>query len=91
MTPEQCASMGEVMGGMMGQMMGSGMMGGWGGVAWFGVLLLLIVAVGIVLAVVLIRRPAGAPTDDAREILRRRFASGEISADEFASAMKTLG
>lgn len=91
MTPEQCASMGEMMGGMMGQMMGGGMMGGWGGVACFGLLLVVIIAVGIVLAVALIRRPAGAAADDPREILRRRFARGEISADEFASAMKTLG
>lgn len=93
MTPEQCASMGELMGGMMGQMMGGGMMGGWGwgGVAWFGLLLVVIVAVGIGLAVVLTRRSAGPAADDPREILRRRFARGEIGADEFASDMKTLG
>lgn len=92
MTPEQCASMGEMMGGMMGQMMGGGMMGGWGwgGVPWFG-LLLVVAAVGIVLAAVLIRRPVGTAADDPREILRRRFARGEISADDFASDMKTLG
>lgn len=93
MTPEQCASMGELMGGMMGQMMDGGMMGGWGwgGLVGLGLLLLVIVAVGIALAVLLVRRPTGAVADDPREILRRRFARGEVTADEFTSAMKTLG
>jgi putative membrane protein len=85
--------MGQMMGGMMGQMMGGGMMGaGWGGVLGFGLLALaVIVAVGLALAFVVARRPAGPSAEDPREILRRRFARGELSADEFAAAMKTLG
>jgi putative membrane protein len=85
--------MGEMMGGMMGEMMGGGMMGaGWGGMPWFGLLALaLIVAVGVALALVIVRRPAALSAEDPREILRRRFARGELSADEFAAAIKTLG
>jgi len=94
MTPEQCAAMGQMMGGMMGQMSG-GMMGGgwsWGGIAWLGlVTLLVIVAVGLAIAVFVARRPSASAGEDPREILRRRFARGEVSADEFAAAMKTLG
>lgn len=91
MTQEQCTAMGEMMGGMMSQMAGGGMMGGWGGVVWFGLLLVAIVGVAIVLAAVLLRRPTGTATEDPREIVRRRFAHGEIGADELAAAMKTLG
>ena len=90
MTQEQCAAMGEMMGGMMSQMAGGGMMGGWGGVVWFG-LLLVIAGVAIGLALVLMRRPLGPVAEDPRDILRRRFARGEIQADEFHDAMKTLG
>lgn len=95
MTPDECAAMSQMMGGVMGQMMSGGMMGsgwGWGGIAWFGLLAVaLIVAVGLAFAFVITRRSAGPATDDPREILRRRFARGELNADEFADAMKTLG
>ena len=83
--------MGEMMGGMMGQMMGGGVMGGWGGVLWIGFLLILIAAVVVVLAAVLVRRPVGSVGEDPRDILRRRFARGDLNAEEFAAAMKTLG
>lgn len=91
MTQEQCAAMGEMMGGMMSQMSGSGMMGGWGSLFWFGLLLLVIIGIAIALAVVFMRRPVGPVAEDPREILRRRFARGEINAQELADAMKTLG
>jgi len=93
MTPEQCAAMGEMMSGMMGQMMSGGMMDGgwgWGGLIWVG-LLVAIVALGVVLAVILARRPTAPAGEDPREIVRRRFARGEINADELAAAMKSLG
>jgi len=87
--------MGQMMSGMMGQMMSGGMMGTggtWGGIPWLGLLTLAVmVAVGLALVIVIVRRPIGPVADDPREILRRRFALGELSADEFAAAMKTLG
>jgi putative membrane protein len=98
MTTEECAAMGEMMGGMMGQMMGGGMMGGgmmgggWSGMLWFGLLALaVIVAVGLALAFLVVRRPTGPAAEDPRDILRRRFARGELTADEFGAAMKALG
>jgi uncharacterized membrane protein len=43
------------------------------------------------LTLALVRRPAGQVGEDPRDILRRRFARGELSADDFDAAMKTLG
>ncbi|MGH2462473.1 MAG: SHOCT domain-containing protein [Candidatus Limnocylindria bacterium] len=79
--------MGEMMGGMMG-LMGGNMM--WGG-QWFGLLALAVILV-VVLAVAfaIARRPSAPSGDDAHEILRRRFARGEVSAEEFESARKML-
>jgi uncharacterized membrane protein len=87
--------MGEMMGGMAGQMMNGGMTGGgwiWGGMVWFGLLALaLIVAIGLAIVVLVGRRSTGPAADDPREIVRRRFARGELSTEAFAEAMKTLG
>jgi len=99
MTTEECAAMGEMVGGTMGQMasggmMDAGMMSGaaWGGLWWLGLIVLaVIVAVGLGLTVVLVRRPGGQVGEDPRDILRRRFARGELSRDDFDAAMKTLG
>lgn len=86
--------MGEMMGGVMGQMMSGGMMGTtWtgAGMLWFGLLaVVLIAAVGLAVGLLASRRPTGPTGEDPREILRRRFARGELSAGEFAAAMKTL-
>ena len=82
-----CAEMGQTMGGMMGQMAG-GMMGGasqWFNLIGLGVLLI----VGVAVAWTIARRPFTA--EDPHEILRRRFARGELSAEEFATANQTLG
>lgn len=94
MTEETCAEMGEMMGAMMNGMSGGQLGDGfggtmmWGGVPWFGLIVLgMILAVGVVLTFATIRRPAG---DDPREILRRRFAQGELSAEDFAAALRTL-
>lgn len=86
--------MGEMMGGMMGQMNGWMMGGGWtgGGMLWLGLLALaIIVAMGLAIGLLASRRSAGPAADDPREIVRRRFARGELGTEEFAEAMKTLG
>lgn len=47
----------------------------------------------LVLAVLvwaLVREPRHAQSDDALDILRARFAHGEMSADEFARALELL-
>lgn len=92
MNQTDCAAMGEMMGSMMGQMTSGGMMGGgWGaGIIWLGLVVVVLVGIGVALAIVLSRRPVTSTADDPGEILRRRFARGEISAEEFSSAMKTL-
>mgnify|MGYP000533557741 CR=1 FL=1 len=86
-----CEQVGEVMGGMMGQMgpFGGSMMWGWG--AWIAIIgLAVMVAIGVAIVVAIGRRQSPAPADDAHEILRRRFARGEITADEFDTARTRL-
>lgn len=71
--------------GWMGQMMGGAM---WG-LPWLGLLVglgLVLVLATVAVAVMFGRRGS----DPAKEILRQRFARGEINADEFAAAMKAL-
>lgn len=84
-----CTEMGEIMGGMMGQMTGGMMGGGWAWLAATGWIVLLVV--GVALVWVIARRPSGVAADDPHEILRRRYARGEVTADEFVAARKTLG
>ena len=95
MTPQECTAIGEMMTDMMGEMMNGPMMGAgwtWGGVLWLGLLgLALTVAIGLLIGLLLDRRSPGPPADDPREIVRRRFARGELSAQEYDAAMKTLG
>jgi uncharacterized membrane protein len=87
--------MGQMMGGMMGQMMGGGMMGpgtAWGGLSWFGLFAVgAIVLAGLAIAYAIVRRPPASTGEDPNEILRRRFARGELSAEDFAAAKKVLG
>ncbi len=76
-------------------MMGPGMMGGFGtmgfmAVIWIGVLGLIIWAV-----VTAVRRPGESgslnqPADSALEILKRRYARGEINKEEFEAKKKDL-
>ena len=75
---------------MNGSEMGNGWP--WGGELWLGMLAIaLIVAVGLVVGLLLNWRSPGPAADDPREIVRRRFARGELSAQEYDAAMKTLG
>jgi hypothetical protein len=60
---------------------------GWTAGGW----LSLLVAALIVSAIVLALRPRGPAADDPRGILRRRFARGEIVAEELAQAQRALG
>jgi len=71
--------------GMMG-----GMMGGFAnGIPWFGLLsLATFLIVGLAIAYALARsRSAG---EYPLEIVRRRYARGELNADEFAAAKRAL-
>jgi putative membrane protein len=78
------------------------MMNGWnmGGAGWFwllgGILLLIGVIILIVWAVSTLSRTGRTPTQDPSrstpsEILRERFARGEITEQEFEQARKILG
>ena len=78
-------------------MMGDGWAGGGGGF-WMlgGVLLMIGVIVLVVWAVMNLSRTGRAVTPDhsgrtPNEILRERFARGEITAQEFEDAKKVLG
>lgn len=65
--------------------------GGWMTGGWLGLLLVVAVAALVIVGIVLAIRPRGRSTDDPIEILRRRFARGEISADELEQAKRELG
>jgi putative membrane protein len=79
-------------------MMGPGMMGGYGmmgGFGWLGMLTMLLFWIGVVALVVWALSnlfPARQATvePDALEILKRRYARGEISHEEFVQAREAL-
>lgn len=82
-----------VMGGGYGGMMGGG--GGWGmgGSGFWGLgFLWPLLLIGIALAVgyVLVTRSAGSRDDRALEVLRERYARGELSDEEYASRREAL-
>ncbi len=73
------------------------MMGGYGmmaGMGWLGLLVMALFWVGVILLVVWglsalpARRQPAEP--DAEEILKRHYAQGEISREEFLQASETL-
>lgn len=75
---------------MMGWHGNGPMMGGFGGVV------MLLVIVAVIVGVVLLARTAQptirrASADPADELLRQRYAAGEISRAEFDEARRVLG
>lgn len=83
-------------GGMMGGMMGSGMMGGFG---WAGLASIFwVVLLGLIIwAVVVLVRGIGqsnsstaSGTNSALDILKKRYARGEINKEEFEEKKKDL-
>lgn len=81
-------------------MMGYGTGVGFGLGGWLGMFGMIIVVVGVVLLIAwLVGRvapatqmqpPGGQPGQDAFELLRMRFARGEISQDEYRAAKQVL-
>ncbi len=78
--------------------MGPGMMG-WGILAWFGPIMMLIFWIAIILAIIffirwLIFSAKGShhlkPEDSALDILKKRYARGEIKKEEFEEKKKDL-
>ena len=75
-----------------GGMMGPGMMGGFG---WLGMLTMLLFWIGVIALVVwglsnLFPARQATVEPDALEILKRRYARGEISREEFVQARDAL-
>ncbi|GAB4388437.1 MAG: hypothetical protein Kow0025_07690 [Thermodesulfovibrionales bacterium] len=79
--------------------MGPGMMGGWGyGLGWIGVVFMVAFWVLLIVGIVYLIRWAASATrqgekgrgDDALEILRKRYARGEIGREEFEQKKKDL-
>ena len=74
------------------------MMGGYGmmaGMGWLGMLTMALLWIGVIALVIwgvsnLFRGQQLRTEQDALEILRRRFASGEISREEFEQARAVL-
>ncbi len=84
-----------------GQGSGSGMMG-WGyGMGWFGMILMALFWVAVIVGIILLIRWIFVSTgtrgrgttsaDSALEILKRRYARGEINKEEFDQKKKDLG
>ena len=78
--------------------MGPGMMG-WGILAWFGPIMMVIFWVAIIVAIIFFVRwlmassrgsHSLAPQDSALEILKKRYARGEIGKEEFEEKKKDL-
>ena len=72
--------------------MGPGMMGGWG---FFGIFFLIIVIVGIVLLVVWLNRKLpdkqnSNSDESALNILKKRYALGEISKEDYEKMKKDI-
>jgi len=74
----------------------AGFMGGWGGMAFGGLLMVFWLALIIGLIVLLVRWLSATPVDtaspgqDTLEILKQRFARGEIDTQEFEERTRQL-
>lgn len=74
------------------------MMGGYnmiGGMGWLGMLLMVLLWIGVIALIVwglmsMFRAQQRVSEPDAQEILKRRYARGEISREEFEQARATL-
>lgn len=64
---------------------------GWMAGGWLGPLLVMALATVVIVGIVLAIRPRHGSPEDPVEILRGRFARGEISAEEFEQAKRALG
>lgn len=76
-------------------MMGGGMMGGFGGLGWIGLIFNLLVLVGIVLLVVwAVKHFTGSNPSSGvqtpKEILRSRYASGELTREQYQQMLSDL-
>ena len=82
---------GQMHGGMMCQMCG----GGYGGHMWFGwIFWLIILGVIVWLAIVALNRykeRSHLMTETPLDILKKRFAKGEITKEQFEDMKKTIG
>ncbi|MFB6353553.1 MAG: SHOCT domain-containing protein [Halobacteriales archaeon] len=79
--------MGGGYGGMMGGGWGMGGSGLWGlGFLWP----LLLVGIALAVGYVLVSRSAGTRDDRALDVLRERYARGELSEEEYASRREAL-
>lgn len=65
--------------------------GGWMAGGWLSLLVVALIGALVVAAIVLAIRPRGRAAHDPDEILRQRFARGEISSEELAQARRALG
>lgn len=77
-------------GGMMNCMMGFGMMGG---MMALGLLLLIGIIAAVVLAIVWLVRRTGEsspPAESPQEILKRRYARGEIDSEQYEAIKRQL-
>ena len=63
---------------------------GLGGWLWMVLAVVLVVAVALVVVAAISRRDRP-PIDDAAQILKARFARGEISKEEYEQARRLLG
>jgi putative membrane protein len=75
---------------------GPGMMGGWGPMAWFGPVGMILFWVLVILLIILVIRGLRAPkginagAESALDILKKRYARGEINQEEYLEKKKDL-
>jgi putative membrane protein len=83
--------------------MGPGMMGGYGmgyGMGWFGFIMMAVFWIAVIVGIIFLirwlavstraRGREARPEDSALEILKRRYARGEIGKEEFEEKKKDL-